>query len=444
VTPWLDLDGGGTLDASEPQGDRQAISFVPWSGLGATVDIAAVSSGDTRLTGSSVIPSTVNREQLTSSFVIEVIGKDYAGQVTKYSNYAGGDSQSSAVNGATLAQKATNFVSVSSVTTITPSPTSYSVRLYYGTIGQGTQVAAKNIDSTVNTVGALSVAAVVGSNVDGAFKVRPNQTITVKVHASTGSPAISVSGAAVNVALSGATLTLGVKEISVNGAASTTSYPTALSLTTGADGYASFTLQTFGFANEDSVTVLASKGATSGTGTFTTFDPVYTVVEGSAYYAVAPGATVAMAYSVKDQWGVASTRTDQRLKVERTATAGFNYAETISYVAVSGGTATFNYTGEPATKTGSTTVTVTLQRMNSNNGTYATDSGSAAITTDIAVTSVANSFGAGLATSFSSSISYFPSTVSWTTVQGTVTVTGSSVVVSGPYKQLKQKKHSKR
>jgi hypothetical protein len=432
VTPWLDLDGDGTLDASEPQGDRQAIAFVPWSGIGATVDIAAVSAGDTRLTGSSVIPATVNREQLNSNFVIEVIGKDYADQVTKFGNYLGGDSKSSAVSGTLLSQKATNFVSVSSVTTVPISPTSYSVRLYYGTIGQGTQVAAKNINSTVNTVAALSIAPVVGTNITADWKVRPNQTYTVKVHASTGSGAISVSGAVLNVALSGESLVLGVKEISINGAASTTSYPTALSVTTGADGFASFTLQTFGFANEDAITITVNKGATNTSGTLTTYDPVYTVVEGSAYYAVAPGASVAMNYAVEDQYGVASARTDQRLKVERTATTGFNYAETISYVAVSGGAATFNYSGQPATATGSTQVTVTLQRMNSNNGTYATDSGSSAITTDIVVTSTANSFGTGLATSFSASVSYFPSTVSWTTVEGTVAVTGSAVVVTGP------------
>jgi len=430
VTPWLDLDGDGIVDASEPQGDRQAINFVPWASAGATVDISAVSGGDTRLTGSSVIPTTVNREQLTSSFVIEVVGADADG----YQSLAtfGGDSKSSAVSGTLLSQKTTTYVSVSKPTVVPMNAASYSVRLYYGTPGQSTQMAVKNISSGTNNVALLSIAPVVGTNVSADWKVRPNQTYTVKVHASTASGATSVSGAALNVALSGPTLTLGVKEISINGASSTTSYPTALSITTGTDGYASFTLKTFGFANEDAITVAVNKGATATSGTLTTYDPVYTVTEGSAYYAVAPGATVAMTYAIEDQWGVASARTDQRLKVERAATTGFNYAETISYVAVSAGSATFNYVGQPSTATGSTNVTVTLQRMNSNNGTYATDSGSSAITTDIVVTSTATSFGSGLADSFSLSVSYFPSTVSWTTVQGTVTVTGSSVVVSGP------------
>jgi hypothetical protein len=49
----------------------------------------------------------------------------------------------------------------------------------------------------------------------------------------------------------------------------------------------------------------------------------------------------------------------------------------------------------------------------------------------VTVTGASNAFSTGLATSFSSSVSYFPSTVSWTTVTGTVDVTGSSVVVTG-------------
>jgi hypothetical protein len=426
VTPYLDVDGDGSLDTNESRGDRQAIVFAPWSTLGATVDISAVSAGDVRLTGSSTIPSTVNIQQLTNSFIIEVIGNDYQA-LTTY----GGDSKSSAVSGALLAQKSSTYVSVSAATTVPMNATSYSVRLYYGTPGQGTQVAVKNINSGTNDVSALSISPVVGDNVTADWKIRPNQTYTIKVHASTASGATSVSNVALTVKLSGAALSLGVREISVNGGASTTSYPTALSITTGTDGFASFTLKTFGFANENAVTVQVNRGNTSTSGTLTTYDPVYTVVEDNEYYAVAPGTALVMGYTVEDQWGVASARTDQRLKVTRASTTGFNYAETTSYVAVSAGVAKFTYTGQPATATGSTTVTVTLERQNSNNGTWATDSGSAAITTDINVTSTAAAFGTGLAASYAASVSYFSSTVSWTTVTGKVNVTGSSVVVTG-------------
>jgi len=165
--------------------------------------------------------------------------------------------------------------------------------------------------------------------------------------------------------------------------------------------------------------------------TFTTYDPVYTVTDNSDYYAVAPGTAVVTSYQVKDQWGALSARTDQRLKIVRASTTGFNYSETTSYVAVSAGAASFTYTGQPATASGSTTLAVTLQRENSNNGVYIADSGSTGVTSNINVTSTARAFGTGLATSYSASVSYFPSTVSWISVTGLVANTGSAIAVSG-------------
>jgi hypothetical protein len=429
VTAFIDINANNFLDVGEPASTRQAISFVPWSGLGATVDIADVVHGDTRLTGSSVIPATVNREQLTSSFVIEVVGD------TQPLTTFGGSSKSNAITGNALAQAATNFVSVSSTTLVPQSAVSYSVRLYYGTPAQGTQVAVKNISSGTRTVAAISVAPVVGANLigttSGNWIVRPNQTYTVEVLATTGSPAVSVSGAVLSVAITGTTLELGAKEISINGAAFTTSYPTALSLTTGANGRASFTIRTTGFVNDNNFTVTVTRQGITGTGTFTTKAPVFTVANVFDDYFTAPGTAAALSYTVTDQWGENSARADQRLKVVRTATTGFNYSETTSYVAVSAGAATFNYSPQPATATGSTTVTVTLERLNSDTGVYTADSGSSGVTTNINVSSTANAFGTGLAASRAASVSYFPNTVSWVAVSGTVANTGSSVVVTG-------------
>jgi hypothetical protein len=63
------------------------------------------------------------------------------------------------------------------------------------------------------------------------------------------------------------------------------------------------------------------------------------------------------------------------------------------------------------------------------NGAYVGSGTDADVT--INVSSVTSAFGTGLATSFSSSVSYFPDTVSWTTVTGKVTNTGSAVAVAG-------------
>jgi hypothetical protein len=106
---------------------------------------------------------------------------------------------------------------------------------------------------------------------------------------------------------------------------------------------------------------------------------------------------------------------------------GFNYATTVSYQAVSAGTATVVFTPEAATTTGSATVTMDIVKLS--NGAYLSDGLGEDATVN--VSSTTDAFSTGLAASFSSSVSYFPSTVSWTTVTGTVANTGSAVVVSG-------------
>ena len=431
VTAFIDSNQNGVHDVGEPASDRKTITFVPWSSMGATVAVSALNAGDTKLTVSSVIPDTVNKEQLTGSFIIAGWSPGTAGAA-----YINATSKSSAVTGGLLSQKATNYVSHSAnITGGVPSgATSYSAHLYYipdgSTLAVTDVVATTTIASGEESVGVMSIAPVVGANITDDEKVRPNQTYTIKVHAKTGST--SVSNAVLNVAMSGTALSLGAKEISINGGASTTSYPTALAITTGADGYASFTVRTIGFVNEETFTVTVTRNAvTAKSLTFTTYDPVYTVTDNSAYYAVAPGTAVVTSYQVKDQWGELSARTDQRLKIVRASTTGFNYSETTSYVAVSAGAASFTYTGQPATASGSTTLAVTLQRENSNNGVYIADSGSTGVTSNINVTSTARAFGTGLATSYSASVSYFPSTVSWISVTGLVANTGSAIAVSG-------------
>lgn len=431
VTAFIDTNGDGKLQNGEPASDRKTVTFVPWATMGATVAVSALNAGDTTLTVSSVIPDTVNKEQLTGSFVVAGWSAGTAG-----ASYVNATTKSSAITGGLLSQKATNYVSHSAAITggVPSGATSYSAYLFYipdgSTLAASDVIAVSHISSGEESVGVISIAPVVGANISDDEKVRPNQTYTIKVHAKTGST--SVSGAVLNVAMSGTALSVGAKEISINGAASTTSYPTALAITTGADGYASFTVRTIGFVNEETFTVTVTRNAvTPKTLTFTTYDPVYTVTDNSSYYAVAPGASLVTSYQIKDQWGELSSRTDQRLKVVRATTTGFNYSETTSYVAVSGGAASFTYAGQPATATGSTTLAVTLQRLNTNNGVYIADSGSTGVTSNINVTSTTDAFGTGLATSYSSSVSYFPSTVSWISVTGLVANTGSAVAVSG-------------
>jgi len=273
----------------------------------------------------------------------------------------------------------------------------------------------------------LTVSAVASANVSGsgtAYTVRPNQVYTIKVHAGTNSASVSTE---VDVTLGGTALATSSKELSINGAAYVTAYPSAFSVTTGADGYGTFTLATSGFVEDNTLTIDLAVGNVGGDEiTLTVKNPTYTLAADSNLLATAPGTAVNVGFTVDDQWGEASSATNHYLKVTRGGT-GFNYATTVSYHAISAGVGTFAFTPESATATGSATLRMDIMKLE--NGAYISVGKEDHVT--VTVTGATNAFSTGLATSFSSSVSYFPSTVSWTTVTGTVDVTGSSVVVTG-------------
>ena len=276
----------------------------------------------------------------------------------------------------------------------------------------------------------ISISSVVNANITGAgatYTVRQNQTYTVKVFASTNSVSVSK---AITVSLSGTALATSSKLISINGGAYLTHYPAAgFTVTTGADGYGTFTFATSGFEAGNHVYVGATVGNTSATSVrYNMTAPAYTVVIDDTLLATTPGTAVNVSATVDDQWGELSARTDQYLKVTRAIGSGkFNFAPTISYHAVSGGVATVAFTPQGATATGSVTLTVDVVKLE--NGAYI-DNGTEDTVT-VTVTSNANDFSTGLAPTHAATVSYFPSTVSWQTITGKVDVTGSAVVISG-------------
>jgi len=275
-------------------------------------------------------------------------------------------------------------------------------------------------------VTSLAISSAEGANVIGsgaAYTVRPNQTYTVKVLAKTNSVSVSK---AVTVTLGGTGLVTSSKLLSINGGAFLTTYPAAgFTVTTGADGYGTFTMATSGFVENDTLTVDASVAGVDATRvTYTVANPDWAVVADDSLVATAPGTAVNLGVSVVDQWTQSSAVSNHYLKVTRGGT-GFNYSSTVSYQAISG-VGTVVFTPQGATATGSATVTIDVVKLE--NGAYIVDGTSDSVT--VTVTSNTNAFGTGLARSFSASVSYFPDTVSWTAVTGYVAVTGSSVVVT--------------
>jgi hypothetical protein len=286
-------------------------------------------------------------------------------------------------------------------------------------------VAGAGVDSLVATVVASDHSTASGQ----AASVRPNQTYTIQIAATTNS--VSVSSKVISIALSGTALGTN-KMISVNGAAATSSYPATLTATTNALGFATFTVGTAGFESGNTLTVIPSVGNQTGaTLTLTAATPAYVIVNDYDNYSTTPGTAVTLGYEVQDQWQVKQTAAagQYRIQVTRGGT-GFSYGTTVSEVAVTAGVASFAFTPSPATKTGSAVVSAVLQKRDP--GINAWVSGGAAdgnIT--VTVTSIANGVSVSPVASYSSSISYFPSTVSWTTVTGTAKNAGSSVTVTG-------------
>jgi trimeric autotransporter adhesin len=261
--------------------------------------------------------------------------------------------------------------------------------------------------------------------------VRANQTYTFRVGATSASA--SVSGAVLSAKLTAGTGTLGlnVKEISVNGAAATTSYPAALALTTGTDGFATFTIGTTGFVNNDGFSITVADGNVSKSLTVVVAATTDVLSADDSLLSAAVGATAPVHFSVDDQWDVASTRTDLRLKITKGQyTTGFSYTDTVSYVAVAAGAAKFDFTPTPATLTGSAKVTAQLQEFQRSTNTYI-DLGSP-VDVKVTVTAIADAHSVGPVVSQSASVSYFPSTVSWKTITGSVKNAGALIEVTGP------------
>jgi hypothetical protein len=248
----------------------------------------------------------------------------------------------------------------------------------------------------------------------------------------------TVAGEVLSVAISGQALSVdGGKTISIDGAAATTSYPSKMALTTAANGKVSFTLGSAGITDTDAdfvVTVTSAVSALSKTATLNPDLPGFKVVNEYDLYSTTPGTAVKLNFDVEDQWGVASDRTNQRIKLTAGGDSGFQGNPTVSYATVTAGKASFDFTANPVTKTGSATIVPVVQTLNPDTNTWV--DGTTGTTITIKVTSVANAFtGSALATA-SASISYAAASgkYSWsaTAISVKVVNAGSDVVVSAP------------
>ncbi len=438
VTAWIDNQGGVKNDAvdSDEWFTTFSVTLATPAGITSTLTATEPSEGGRYYTVSGTVTG-LNLENLDGKFFLAASSSAALYDTNANSLSDSSVVTSSALTGTAVALRA-GVVSTSFNVYSVPAKASFSAALRYQPTGNTDTIYAGYLLGSVVTAGASAatittlVTTVVKSDhatsSNQTVPVRPNQTYTVRVHAATNST--SVSGVVVTVALSGATLDSVNKLISVNGGAATSSYPTKLSVTTGTDGYASFTVATTGFAANDTLVVNASSGNTAASAlTMTATAVTYAISNDYSVYATAPGAAVKIGYAVKDQWGVALAATNYRIQVTRGGT-GFAYATTVSEVAVAAGVATFEFTPSPATKTGSAVVSAVLQKSDSALNSWVSG-GSAAGDVTVTVTDVTSVFSVSPAASVAASVSYFPSTVSWKTVTGTVKNVGAMIDISG-------------
>jgi len=430
IRVFIDELGGanGKFDSGE-WFTTQRVTLYATGNLAPSLSVGSPARADTVVTASATLAS-VNWSNLNGRAFLQVSSSDTAAVFTGNNN----SSASPTISGLVATTRGGVFSHSFAVTSLTES-TTITGQLRYaadGTVTASSGVAVgSSLSAVVSAPGVtnLSVTASAGVNIKegtGAqLLIRPNQTYTIQVLASTGSGNASVS-TDVTVSLSGTALTLGSRTIAVNGGAATATYP-SFTVTTGTDGVGTFTLTTVGFVAAEAITVSAKVGNVTATAVqLLVQDATYTVAADSTHYATAPGTAVTLGFNVKDQWGVMSSRTDHFLKVTRSG-SGFNWSTTISHEAVTAGRASFAVTPSPATATGSMTVTVQSTRLLT--GAYVDLGGNTSVT--ITVTASAMAFGSGLAASQAATVSYYPSTVSWVTVTGNASAAGAGITASG-------------
>ena len=413
-----------------------AVSAVPVSG-----SITQMNSGDTVITASGTV-SALNFENLSGTFHLRLLS-NVDTVFRNGTNYATGAAISVTVSDTVTADLAASRSGVISQSFNVSSSAginaldSISGRVMY-TTGSVDYAMGTTFSMVVTNPGVTALTAEVITSANSTMSggtttatVRTNTTNTFRVHAITGSTSVA-KVVSVRFADTDLALSTGVKELSFNGATSTTSLPsltTPLTVTTGTDGYATFTIASSGFSGGETMVMTAFIGNISKSITVEFAAASWTLTPAYTTYQSGAGETTAITYAVKDQWLQNSARTDQRIKVTRGG-SGFNYSTTVSYHPVVAGSVTVNFVPQAATTTGSALVDAALQHLNANSGGYVNSSVDAGQVT-VNVSAVANAFGAGLAVSRSVSVSYFPNTTSWVTVTGEVANTGSAIVVSG-------------
>jgi hypothetical protein len=332
-----------------------------------------------------------------------------------------------AASGSAVAISKTTGVATSSGTV--SAAATFSAAVAYDGYTVATSSTVNSTDRTIDK--APSVSAVKGDNImqsgAGTADARVNSTFTIKMLTSTSSSdLVGVATAGTYAVTTDETLATAVT-LTVGGTThtSTSTLPTANAFSTDANGEATLTLTTVGFAAAKMITVSVTVQRYTTTLQITQKAATYTVKAVDGQYAyTTPGGSVALAYTVKDQWGANPTGVTQRVRVD---VSGGNQTAQSLYGNVSAGAASVTVTGKPSTASGDATANVHLEKQDSSTLNWSTDTG--ATTTSTAVTVKFDSAAIAFATdpaSDSASVSGATATIS-----GALNHPGGSVTLTG-------------
>lgn len=416
VTAFIDNDLDGVVDSGEANA-VVTVSFLKLSAVTANVALTDVLTGDAKVKATGSL-SGVNTDQLADTLKIAF-------------------SDSASVQNVTIVGG-----SASATVTALDAAETVSAQVVYSTSAAvyvlGTAVTKT---AAAKTTTAVTWSPVKSDNVkasgSGSVSSRINSAFVLNVKTVTNSTAVANIAATVTMdsyvaaeALSSTTY------IKVNGVKVTKSADVALvdlALTTGADGTAAVTVETVGFGSESttfSLTVTAQNFTSKVE--ILLAKPDFTVALPAEAIQSGMGSTTALAYTVKDQWGKSSARTNQQLAFTVTNPTGGT--STLASVPVTSGVASANFVAAPSTVSGTFKVYAELQEADPDTGVFSALNGSTNVTVSIIVSSSTAVFSTKPVASYSASISY-GAAMSWSEVAASavkVSLGGASVVASNP------------
>jgi hypothetical protein len=352
VTAFLDSNGDNLLTAGEFEQAR-TVKFVKYSEVVPTVAFSSTPAvGDSTLK-STVALADINIEQLTAASYLAAFTATTVSGGTAFTAVADVQVASGAATSAALSR---TLIAGDVVT----------VQAKYGTELLGT---AASVTVAARTIATVTGAEVVSANAVAGF-ARLNSAYSVKgsvKSSATGTPGVAGVPVTAAISVTGATLATGVT-LSINGTVynGTTALPTALALTSDANGEVLVNLIPSGFAATNSVTVtFTAQNIVATAVTTVQQSPAYTLGDSqddtaSANRAIARGGSISFNLEVKDQFGSAITGSS---RIATTVSGGTTIAT--AYTAVADGKATVTVKDTQTSTNNAVTVTFALETQNS-------------------------------------------------------------------------------